>query len=57
MFELVLSELVLSVVYFDIYDNKQIDVSAECADKGINIYGSEIIIIIFHYHSFTKNIF
>ena len=45
MFELVLSELVLSVVYFDIYDNKQqIDVSAECADKGINIYGSEIII-------------
>ena len=44
MFELVLSELVLSVVYFDIYDNKQIDVSAECADKGINIFGSEVII-------------
>ena len=37
-------ELVLSVVYFDIYDNKQIDVSAECADKGINIFGSEVII-------------
>ena len=46
MFELVLSELVLSVVYFDIYDNKQIDVSAECADKGgeINIFDSEVII-------------
>ena len=38
------SELVLLVVYFDIYDNKQIDVSAECADKGINIFGSEVII-------------
>ena len=38
------SELVLLVVYFDTCDNKQIDVSAECADKGINIFGSEIII-------------
>ena len=23
---------------------KQIDVSADCADKGINIFGSEVII-------------
>ena len=38
------SELGLLVIYVEILDNKQIDVSAECADKGINIYGSEIII-------------
>ena len=38
------SELGLLVIYVEIVDNKQIDVSAECADKGINIYGSEIII-------------
>ena len=38
------SEIGLLVVYFEIADNKQIDVSAECADKGINIFGSEVII-------------
>jgi len=38
------SELGLLVIYVEIVDNKQIDVSAECADKGINIFGSEVII-------------
>ena len=38
------SELALLVIYVEIVDNKQIDVSAECADKGINIFGSEVII-------------
>ena len=39
------SEFGLLVIYVEITDNKQIDVSAECADKGrINIYGSEVII-------------
>ena len=38
------SELGLLVIYVEILDNKQIDVSAECADKGINIFGSEVII-------------
>ena len=38
------SELVLLVVYVEIADNKQIDVSAECADKGgeTNIFDSEV---------------
>ena len=49
MFELVLSELVLSVVYFDIYDNKQIDVSAECADKDGEIYIYDSTVIIYNY--------
>ena len=38
------SELGLLVIYVEILDNKQIDASAECADKGINIFGSEVII-------------
>ena len=40
------SELALLVIYVEIVDNKQIDVSAECADKcgEINIFDSEVII-------------
>ena len=39
------SEFGLLVIYVEIADNKQIDVSAECADKDrINFYDSGIIL-------------
>ena len=40
------SELVLLEINIEVFDFKQTDVSAECADKGeeINIFDSEITI-------------
>ena len=43
------SEIGLLVVYFEIADNKQIDVSAECADKDGEIYIYDSTVIIYNY--------
>ena len=47
------SELVLFEINIEVVDFKQIDVSAECADKGgeINIYDSEITINNYTYNN------
>ena len=43
------SELVLLVVYVETADYKQIDVSAECADKDEEIYIYDSTVIIYNY--------
>ena len=43
------SELGLLVIYVEIADNKQIDVSAECADKDGEIYIYDSTVIIYNY--------
>ena len=42
------SELVLLVVYVETADYKQIDVSAECADKDGDIYIYDSTVIIYN---------